>query len=118
MKARLWMAVITIAALISAPFSFAADEKLGIFEAIHASSVSFDETTAAVEVALAKSGLVLHAQHDVRVPEDKHRARVYVLTSPAYTDAATAEAARTISAQLLRLAAYTAAQLQCQLTWC
>ena len=42
MKARLWMAVITIAALISAPFSFAADEKLGIFEAIHVSSVSFD----------------------------------------------------------------------------
>ena len=34
MKARLWMAVITIAALISAPLSFAADERLGIFEAI------------------------------------------------------------------------------------
>ena len=107
MKARLWMAVITIAALFSAPFSFAADEKIGIFEAIHASSVSFDETTAAVETALAASGLVLHATHDVRVPEDKHRARVYVLTSPAYADAARAEAARTISAQILRLAVYT-----------
>jgi hypothetical protein len=75
------MAVITIAALISAPFSFAADEKLGIFEVIHASSVSFDETAAAVESALARSGLVLHATHDVRIPEDKHRARVYVMTS-------------------------------------
>jgi hypothetical protein len=49
----------------------------------------------------------LHATHDVRVPEDKHRARVYVLTSPAYADAAKAEAARTISAQILRLAVYT-----------
>jgi hypothetical protein len=89
------MAVITIAALISAPFSFAADEKLGIFEVIHASSVSFDETAAAVESALARSGLVLHATHDVRIPEDKHRARVYVMTSPAYADAAKDESART-----------------------
>jgi len=101
------MAVIVIAALISAPLSFAADERIGIFEAIHVSSVSFDETTAAVEAVLATSGLVLHAKHDVRVPEDKHRARVYVLTSPAYADAAKAEAARTISAQILRLAVYT-----------
>ena len=54
MRARLWMAVITIAALCSAPFSFAADEKIGIFEAIHVSSVSFEETTAAVEAALTE----------------------------------------------------------------
>ena len=112
MKARLWMAVITIAALISAPFSFAADEKLGIFEVIHASSVSFDETAAAVESALARSGLVLHATHDVRIPEDKHRARVYVMTSPAYADAAKDESARTISAQILRLAVYTSGEDQ------
>ena len=112
MKARLWMAVITIAALISAPFSFAADEKLGIFEVIHASSVSFDETAAAVESALARSGLVLHATHDVRIPEDKHRARVYVMTSPAYADAAKDESARTISAQILRMAVYTSGEDQ------
>ena len=112
MKARLWMAVIMIAALISAPLSFAADEKIGIFEAIHVSTVSFDETTAAVEAAFATSGLVLHATHDVRVPEDKHRARVYVLTSPAYADAAKDESARTISAQILRLAVYTSGDEQ------
>jgi len=109
MKARIFMAVITIAALISAPFSFAADESegIGIFETIHASSVSFDETTAAVDAAFASSRLVLHAAHDVRVPDDKHRARVYVLTSPAYADAAKEESARTVSAQVLRLAVYT-----------
>ena len=112
MKARLWMAVIMIAALISAPLSFAADEKIGIFEAIHVSTVSFDETTAAVEAAFATSGLVLHATHNVRVPEDKHRARVYVLTSPAYADAAKDESARTISAQILRLAVYTSGDEQ------
>jgi len=107
MKARIWMAVITIAALLSAPFSFAADEKIGIFETIHASSVSFEETTAAVDAAFASSGLVLHATHDVRVPESEHQARVYVLTSPTYADAARDESARTISAQILRVAVYT-----------
>ena len=105
--ARLWMAVITIAALVSAPFSFAADEKIGIFETIYASSVSFEETTAAVDAALATSGLNLHAVQDVRVPESKHQARVYVLTSPSYVDAAKAESPRTISAQILRLAVFT-----------
>jgi len=88
MKARILMAVITIAALISAPFSFAADDETGIFETIHASSVSFDETTAAVDAAFASSGLVLHASHDVRVPDEKHRAKVYVMTSPTYADMA------------------------------
>jgi hypothetical protein len=101
------MAVITIAALVSAPFSFAADEKIGIFETIHASSLSFENTTIAVDAALALSGLVLHATHDVRVPENKHQARVYVLTSPSYVDAAKAESPRTISAQILRIAVYT-----------
>ena len=107
MKARMLMAVITIAALVSAPFSFAADEDIGIFELIHASSVSFEETTAALDAAFASSGLILHATHDVRVPEEKHLARVYVVTSPAYQDAASAELGRTVSAQVLRLAVYT-----------
>ena len=31
MKARFWMAVITMAALFSAPLSFAANDKIGIF---------------------------------------------------------------------------------------
>ena len=107
MKARLFLAVITIAALFSAPFSFAADDEIGIFEAVHASSVSFDETTAALDAAFGSSGLMLHATHDVRVPEDKHRARIYVLTSPAYADEAKSESVRTISAQVLRIAVYT-----------
>jgi len=107
MKARVWMAVITIAALVSAPFSYAADEKIGIFETIHASTVSFDETAAALDAALATSGLMLHATHDVRLPDEMHKARVYVLTSPAYADAAKDESARTVSAQILRIAVYT-----------
>ena len=107
MKARFWMAVITMAALFSAPLSFAADEELGIFEMLRVSNVSFEETTATLEAAVASSGLVLHATHDVRVPDDLHKARVYVLTSPAYADAAKDESPNTISAQVLRMAVYT-----------
>ena len=106
MKARWSMAVITIAALLSAPFSFAADE-IGVFERILESSVSFDETSAALEAAIAASNFELHAKHDVRVPDDLHKARVYVLTSQAYAEAAASASARTISAQVLRVAVYT-----------
>lgn len=105
--ARRWMAVITIAALFSAPLSFAADEEIGIFELIYESSASFEETTAALDAAVGSSGLILHAAHDVRVPEDKHLARVYVLTSPTYAKAAQGESPRTISAQVLRIAVFT-----------
>jgi uncharacterized protein (DUF302 family) len=106
------MAVITIAALVSAPLSFAAAEDLGIFELVRVSNVSYDETTAALDAALATSELQLHATHDVRVPDSMHKARVYVLTSPAYTDAARNESPRTISAQVLRLAVYTSGDEQ------
>ena len=111
MKARVWMAVITIAALISAPLSHAA-EKFGIYENVHVSSVSFDETVAAIDAAFAGSALMLQGTHDVRVPEDRHRARVYVLTSPAYAAAAADEPARTVSAQVLRIAVYTSGDEQ------
>ncbi len=107
MKARVWMAVVTIAALISAPLSFAADEEVGIFEALLESSQSFSETTQALEAALVDSAFQLHGSHDVRVPDGAHQAKVYVLTSPAYGEAAVAESARTISAQILRVAVYT-----------
>ena len=106
MKARLWMAVIMIAALISAPLSYAA-EKIGIFESILESSQSFSETTAALEYAFENSSLKLRATHVVRVPEGAHQAKVFVLTSPAYAKAAAAESPRTISAQILRIAVYT-----------
>ncbi|RLA27529.1 MAG: hypothetical protein DRR11_18115, partial [Gammaproteobacteria bacterium] len=85
----------------------AADDDIGIFETLHESSVSFEETSAAVESGLRASGLTLHAVHDVRVPENAQQARVYVLTSPEYMAAAAGESPRTISAQILRVAVYT-----------
>ena len=93
------------ATLIALP-SVAA-EKFGVFETISASSVSFDETTAALETAIAESGLELHAALDVRVPDDAHQARVYILTSPDFVIAARSEPPRTISAQVLRIGVFT-----------
>ena len=112
MKARVLMAVVTITALLTAPFSYAADDRIGIFETVYVSDVSFDETAAALDAAFAASGLLLHATHDVRLPDDTHRARVYVLTSPAYADAAKNESPRTVSAQVLRVAVYTTGEEQ------
>jgi hypothetical protein len=99
------LAVFALAAFIALPAQGA--DKIGIFETIHHSSASFAETAAAVEAAVAGSSLELHGAHDVRIPDGAHRARVYVLTSPAFVEAARSETPRTISAQILRLAVYT-----------
>ena len=82
-------------------------DEIGIFETIHESSVSFSETTAAIESALTTSRLTLHGSHVVRVPENKHQAKIYVLTSPSYSEVASGESPRTVSAQILRIAVYT-----------
>jgi len=89
-----------------------ADDDIGIFETIHESSVSFSETNTALEQALAESGLQLHASHVVRVPDDMHQGKIYVLTSPDYIKAAASESPRTISAQILRVAVFTSGDEQ------
>ena len=99
------LAVVVLAALLALPVL--ADDKIGIFETIYQSSVAFDETVAAIEAAAAGSLLQLHGALDVRVPDTAQRAKVFVLTSPEYIDAARAETPRTISAQILRIAVFT-----------
>ena len=99
------LAALALAALLALP-AHAAD-KIGIFETIYRSSASHAETVAAIETAATTSGLELHAVHAVRVPDDAHSATVFVLTSPAYLEAAAAESPRTISAQILRINVYT-----------
>jgi len=83
----------------------AADEH-GIFERILAASGSFEETSAALEKSLGESKLRLHARHDLKIPDGTQKARVYVLTSPAYLEAAKGAPANTVSAQILRVAVY------------
>lgn len=84
-----------------------AAEEYGIFETIHHSTVSFEATVTAVENGLRESGLRLHVMHDVSVPDGVQKARIYVLTSPEYLEAASNESPRTVSAQILRVAVYT-----------
>jgi hypothetical protein len=95
-----------LVALIWAPPLFA-DDDIGVFETILESSLSFGETTAALEQAIDRSTLQLHGTHNVRLPDDRHAARLYVLTSPAYVDAASSESPRTASALVFRVAVFT-----------
>ena len=99
-----------MAVLFALP-SYAAD-KIGIFETIHESSVSFPETVAAVTAAFEGSDLVLHGSHVVRVPEGAHQAQVFMFTSPKFIEAARSEPPRTISAQVLRIAVFTSGDEQ------
>jgi len=105
---------VSLLALASWAPATLADESIGIFETVRESSVSFSETTDAIESALAGSetDLVLHASHVVRVPDDMHQAKVYVLTSPAYAEAAAGQSPRTVSAQVLRIAVFTSGDEQ------
>ena len=84
-----------------------ADDKIGIFETIYHSEASIAETAAAIEAAAAGSSLQLHGSLDVRVPDNAQQAKVFVLTSPNFIEAARAEVPRTISAQILRVAVFT-----------
>jgi len=97
---------LAVLSLLGAPLAQTA-EKFGIFETVFESSLPFPETVEALEAALNQSGLLLHGSHTVRVPDNKHQARIYVLTSPNYTEAAASESPRTISAQILRVAVFT-----------
>ena len=98
--------VVALLGLLTQVTANAADE-FGIFELIHRSSQPFEETLASVEAALKGSTLTVHAVHEVRVPDQKQQANVFVVTSPAYMEAAAGESARTISAQIMRVAVYT-----------
>jgi len=111
MKNRAAFAAVVLGSFGLAPLLHA-DDNIGIFETIHESSVSFSETNTALEQTLADSGLQLHASHVVRVPDDLHQGKVYVLTSPDYIEAAAAESPRTISAQILRVAVFTSGDEQ------
>ena len=85
--------------------AFAAED-YGIFERILEASGSFTDTTAALEKALAESKLTLQAKRDLTYTDKVQQARVYVLTSPAYMEAAKDETPDTISAQVLRIGVY------------
>jgi hypothetical protein len=84
----------------------AGDETYGIFERSLEASGSFEDTTAALEKSLAESKLTLQAKQDIKTPEGVQKAKVYILTSPTYMEAARNMPANTISAQILRIAVY------------
>ena len=75
------LAATTLLCLLSGIASSANDE-YGIFELINRTSGPYEDTLAAVDAALEASNLTVHAHHEVRVPEQRQIAHVFVLTSP------------------------------------
>ena len=96
---------VVLAFVVGLGNAFAAEE-YGIFERILEASGSFNDTTAALEKALAESKLQLHAKRDLTYTDKVQQARVYVITSPTYMEAAQGESPDTISAQILRIGVY------------
>ena len=84
-----------------------AADKYGIFELLNHSSLSYEDTVTAVSAALKDSAFVVHGEHEVRVPDGKQQAHIFVLTSPDYVALAESESPRTVSAQVLRIAVFT-----------
>jgi uncharacterized protein (DUF302 family) len=103
MLARL---VVLIFAMVVGTSPVLAAEEYGIFERILEASGSFNDTTAALEKAIAESKFTLHAKRDLTSIGKVQQVRVYVLTSKAYMETAKDEAPNTISAQILRIGVY------------
>ena len=97
--------VLAFAFVLGLGNAHAADE-YGIFERILEASGSFNDTTAALEKALAESKLTLHAKRDLTYTDKVQQARVYIVTSPSYMEAAKDESPESISAQILRIGVY------------
>jgi len=93
-------------ALVAGMSNASAAEDYGIFERLLEASGSFNDTTAALEKAIGESKLTLQAKRDLTYTDKQQQARVYVLTSPTYLEAAKGEAANTASAQILRIGVY------------
>ena len=83
-----------------------AAEEYGIFERLLEASGSFQDTTTALEKAIAESKFTLQAKRDLTYTDKQQQARIYVLTSSAYMEAAKNEAPNTVSAQILRIGVY------------
>ena len=93
-------------ATVMGPGQASAAEEFGIFERILEASGSFQETTTALEKALTESKFTLHAKRDLTYTDKQQEARIYVLTSSPYMEAAKDEALNTVSAQILRIGVY------------
>jgi uncharacterized protein (DUF302 family) len=100
--------MISVLTLVYASTAAAAD-KIGIFQKIVEADGDFAETTATLEQSIANSSLELLGKMDIAVPDDAQKCRTYVLTSPAFNQAAMGSLSPdAISALVLRIGVYEA----------
>ncbi len=95
--------------LVFASTAMAKSVKVGVFQKILEADDDFAEATAALEQSIAKSNLELLGKMDIAVPDNAQKARTYVLTSPAFNQAALGNMpADAISVLIMRIGVYEA----------
>jgi hypothetical protein len=89
--------------------AMAKSNQIGIFQKVLEADDDFATATAALEQSIAGSSLELLGKMDVTVPDDAQRCRAYVLTSPAFNQAAIGKMkSDALSALVLRIGVYEA----------
>ncbi len=82
-------------------------DAVGIFQKVLEADDDFAKATAALEQSIAESSLELLGKMDVTVPEDAQKCRTYVLTSPAFSQAALGQMkSDALSVLMLRIGVY------------
>ncbi len=101
--------MIAVLSLVLASSAMAA-EKYGSFQKVLEADGDFAETTAALEQSIANSNLELLGKLDISVPNNAQKARSYVLTSPAFNQAAMSNnlSSDAISVLILKIGVYEA----------
>ncbi len=95
--------------LAFASTAMAKSAKFGIFQKVLEADDDFAEATAALEQSIGNSNLELLGKMDIAVPENAQKARTYILTSPAFNQAALGSmSADAVSVLILRIGVYEA----------
>jgi len=95
--------------LAFASTAMAKSAKVGIFQKVLEADDDFAEAAAALEQSIGTSNLELLGKMDIAVPDNAQKARTYILTSPAFNQAALGNmSADAISVLILRISVYEA----------
>ncbi len=98
-----------LALMVLADPAMAKNNAIGVFQKVLVADDDFATATAALEKSIAGSNLDLLGQLDISVPDDAQRCRTYVLSSPAFNEAALGKMKTdALSALVLRIGVYEA----------
>jgi hypothetical protein len=96
--------------LVFVSTAMAKSQEIGVFQKVLEADDDFAEATAELEKSIANSSLELLGKMDIDVPDNVQKCRTYILTSPAFNEAAMNNSlpADAISVLILRIGVYQA----------